>query len=124
MKKILVVDDEKDIRALLKERLTQDHFSVITASGGEEAATVAKKDKPDLILLDIAMPGLDGYMTCEKLHGDKATQKIPVLFLTGKDLEPQSIIEHSQNLFAVGYVSKLSSMKDFLVKIKEVLFRS
>lgn len=124
MKKILVVDDEKDIRDLIKEALTKEKFSVITVSSGEEAIVLAKTDKPHLILLDIAMPGMDGYITCEELQKDSKTKNIPVLFLTGKDLDEQSIIGHCQNLCAVGYVSKTSSLKDLLEKVKEALFRS
>ncbi|MCX5700622.1 MAG: response regulator [Candidatus Omnitrophica bacterium] len=124
MKKILVVDDEKDIRDLIKEALTKEKFSVITVSSGEEAIVLAKTDKPHLILLDIAMPGMDGYITCEELQKDSKTRNIPVLFLTGKDLDEQSIIGHCQNLCAAGYVSKTSSLKDLLEKVKEALFRS
>ena len=109
---------------MIKEALTKDKFSVITASSGEEAIVLAKTDKPHLILLDIAMPGMDGYIACEQLQKDSETKNIPVLFLTGKDLDEQSVIEHCQNLCSVGYVSKLSSLKELLEKIKEVLFRS
>ena len=121
MKKIMLVDDEKDVRDLLRDKLTQDHFSVITTSNGKEAPTVAKDEKPDLILMDIAMPEVDGYMTCKKLQSDKITRKIPVVFLTGKDLEIQSIIEHCQNLSAAGCISKMSTMKEFSVEIRKFL---
>jgi len=123
MKKILVVDDEKDIRDLIREVLTDDKFSVITAAGGEEALALAKTDKPDLILLDIAMPKMDGYITCEKLKGDPETKGIPVIFLTGKDFDTKSAIERSKNLGAAGYVSKMTSMKELLEHVKVILFR-
>jgi two-component system, OmpR family, alkaline phosphatase synthesis response regulator PhoP len=121
MKKIMVVDDEKDIRDLLRDKLTQDNFSVITASNGKDAAIVAKEQEPDLILLDIAMPEVDGYMTCEKLQKDKITKKIPVVFLTGKDLESQSMLEHCQAVSAVGFISKMSTMKEFSAEIIKFL---
>ena len=124
MKKVLVVDDEKDIRDLIKEVLTKEKFSVITVSSGEKAIALAKTEMPQLILLDIAMPGMDGYITCGELKKDPKTKNIPVLFLTGKDLEGQSIIGRSQNLCAAGYVSKLSPLKELLENVKEVLFRS
>jgi DNA-binding response OmpR family regulator len=123
MKKILVVDDEKDIRDLIREVFEMDKFSVITASGGEEAVALAKKESPDLILLDIAMPRMDGYITCGKLKEDAETSKIPVLFLTGKDFDIKSVIERTRNLEAAGYISKLTSMKELLENVKEVLFR-
>ena len=103
---MLIVDDEKEIRDLLKEKLEQEHFLVITASGAEEAIILANKEKPDLILMDIAMQGIDGYAACQKLKDDPNTEKIPVLFLTGKDLDPKSIIERCQSLSAAGYISK------------------
>lgn len=121
MKKIMIVDDDKDVRDLLRDKFTQDHFSVITASSGKEAPIVAKEEKPDLILLDIAMPEVDGYMTCEKLQSDKATRKIPVVFLTGQELELQGVIGHCQNLSAVGCISKISTMKEFSAEIGRFL---
>jgi len=123
MKKILVVDDEKDILALLGERLTQSNFSVITAENGEEAIKLSKVAHPDLILLDIAMAGIDGYETCEKLKEDKTTENIPVLFLTGKDLDELVIREKCETLCAMGYISKTCSLKELIDKVKEVLFR-
>lgn len=121
MVKIMVVDDEKEIRDLIKSALTSEEVSVLTASSGEEALVTAKAERPDLILLDIAMPGLDGYSTCEKLKQDSKTSAVPVLFLTGKDLEAQGIIQRSQDLGAVGYVSKLYPLKELARKVKEIL---
>ena len=121
MQKILVVDDEQDIRDMLKKRLEQAGYSAVTASGGEEAISSAKSDKPDLILLDIAMPLMDGYQACEKLKADKDTKDIPVLFLTAKDLAPQSIYERYEKLGAAGYMPKPSQFSDLLKKIKEII---
>ena len=121
MMKILVVDDEQDIREMLKKRLEQSGYSVITASGGEEALAACNADKPDLILLDIAMPEMDGYQTCEQLKNDKTTKDIPVLFLTAKDLEPKSIYQHYEKLGAAGYMPKPSQFSDLLKKIKEII---
>ena len=122
MKKILVVDDEKEIAKLIQERLAQEKkFSVFTASGAQEAWNICKTQTPDLILLDIAMPEMDGYTLCEKLRKEKNTRNTPVLFLTGKDLQPQSIIERCKKLDVYGYISKTSTLKELLAKIKEVL---
>jgi len=111
------------LESIIKGKFTQDKFAVITASSGQEALILAKTKRPHLILLDIAMPEMDGYQTCEELQKDPQTKNIPVLFLTGKDLEPQTIIEHCQDLSTAGYVSKLDSLQDLLEKIKEILFR-
>lgn len=121
MKKILIVDDEKDIRDLLRERLEQNKYVVMTAASGPEALTICKANTPDLALLDIAMPGMDGYQTCEKLKENPKVKDMPVLFLTGKDLEPTGIIERCKNLGAHGHISKLSTLKELLEKIKEVI---
>lgn len=121
MKKILVVDDEKEIRDLIKEKLTQDKYRVMTASSGTEALIICKTSRPDLILLDIAMPEIDGYETCAKLKQDPKTKDIPVLFLTGKDLEPEGIMERCKNLGVVGYISKLSTLKELLEKVREII---
>lgn len=67
MKTILIVDDEQEIRDMLKKRLEQNGYLTLTASGGNEAVTLSSDSKPDLILLDIAMPVMDGYETCEQL---------------------------------------------------------
>lgn len=121
MKKILIVDDEKEIKELIKERLEQNKYAVMTASNGEEALIIGKANQPDLILLDIAMPEMDGYATCEKLKQEAKTKDIPILFLTGKDLTPEGIIERCQNLGAYGYISKLSTLKELLEKVKEII---
>lgn len=121
MKKILIVDDEKEIRELIKDRLAQRQYSVITASSGNEALIIAKTSLPDLILLDIAMPQMDGYTTCENLKKDLKTRGIPVLLLTGKDLESKGVIERCSNVGALDYVSKMSSLKELLDKVKEVI---
>jgi CheY-like chemotaxis protein len=121
MKKILVVDDEKEIRELTKERLIQNKYAVLTASSGNEAIIIAKNHQPDLILLDIAMPEMDGYQACEELKQDKKTKDIPVLFLTGKDLDPKGLTERCNELSAHGHISKMSSLREMIEKIQEII---
>ena len=82
MKKILVVDDEKKIRELLELRLSAEGFTVIQAADGEEGVAVARKDSPDLILMDVMMPKMDGAEAVNELQQDPATKDIPVIFLT------------------------------------------
>jgi len=121
MKKILVVDDEKDVRDLIAEMLSKNKFSVSAGSTAEEAVAMAKTNKPDLILLDIAMPGIDGYQACEMLKANQHTKKIPIVLLTGKDLKSQGVIKHCENLFVAGFISKTASLKDILGDVKKVL---
>ena len=121
MKKILVVDDEKEIRELLTEKLRKNDFDAVTAANGHEALMRAKDDLPDLILLDVAMPGLDGYETCQRLRKEEKTKHIPVLFLTGKELDPKSMTKRLKELDAAGYIVKPSSFSELLEKIIEVI---
>ncbi|MDD5731030.1 MAG: response regulator [Candidatus Omnitrophica bacterium] len=121
MKKILVVDDEKDIRELLVEKLNKHNFQALGASSGEEALALSKDNLFDIILLDVAMPGMDGYETCEKLKKQEKTNNTPVIFLTGKDLEPKAMSKRYHELCAAGYLPKPSTMSELLDKIKETI---
>ncbi|MFB3919813.1 MAG: PleD family two-component system response regulator [Candidatus Velamenicoccus archaeovorus] len=80
--KLLIVDDEPDVLKLLGERLTKAGYEVIKASCGKEAVALAQKKTPDLIILDIAMPGMDGSEVAGILRKDAKTKDIPILFLT------------------------------------------
>ena len=81
-KKILVIDDEPLVVEVLKIRLRMNNYQVITACDGVEGVERALREKPDLIILDIVMPGLDGYQVCQKLKEDGKTKTIPVIILT------------------------------------------
>lgn len=121
MKKILIVDDEAEARELVKKSLEMNEYTVITASNGEEALSISKSDKPDLILLDIVMPAIDGYQVCEGLKKDEETKDIPVLFLTGKDMQAEGIIELYNKFGARGYIPKPTTSKDILERIKQII---
>ena len=82
MKKVLIVDDEEDVLNVLTKRLSSEGYHVIKAVNGEEAIMKAKKEIPDLILLDVVMPGMDGGEVQHVLSEDDATKNIPILFLT------------------------------------------
>ena len=81
-KKILIVDDEQDTLAVLEKALTAKGYSVITADNGKDAIILAKSKQPELIMLDILMPGMDGAEVAAKLIEDSETKNIPVIFLT------------------------------------------
>ncbi|MFH0827420.1 MAG: response regulator [Candidatus Omnitrophota bacterium] len=121
MKKILIVDDEEELRVILKKKLEQNQYEVMTASSGEEAIRLCQAQKVGLVVLDVAMPQMDGYQTCEKLKQDKATRDIPVLFLTAKELDPQGLTQRSSQLGACGYLPKPSAFSELLTKIEEVI---
>jgi CheY-like chemotaxis protein len=81
-KKILIVDDEPDVLKLLGERLQKAGYDVIKAVSGKEAIELAEKKEPNLVILDIAMPGMDGSETASVLRANPKTSNIPILFLT------------------------------------------
>ena len=83
-KKILVVDDEERVREMLGFRLRLFGYEVVQAADGREALEVAAREKPDLVLLDVMMPELDGFQVCSRLKQDEATKHIPVVILTAK----------------------------------------
>jgi len=121
MKKILIAEDDKEIREMLKTRLEKTGFSVKAASDGKEALILAKNFHPDLVLLDIAMPELDGYQACEKLKQDADTKDIDVLFLTGKDLDPLGMLKRCEELGACGYITSPHTFEELLEKIQEIM---
>jgi two-component system, OmpR family, alkaline phosphatase synthesis response regulator PhoP len=85
LRKILIVDDEPDIIEFLQYNLKKEGFVVVSANDGRQAITVAEKEKPDLIILDIMMPELDGVETCRLLRSKKEFASTPIAFLTARD---------------------------------------
>lgn len=120
-KKILVVDDEKDIVDILKYSLERENeFEVITASNGRQAMEAAQS-LPDLILLDIMMPELNGFEVCKKLKNDNLTSGIPIIFLTAKENEIDEIL--GLEIGADDYINKPISPRKVLARIKSVIRR-
>lgn len=121
--KVLVVDDEKDIVDLIKYNLEKENeFIVTTAYDGKQALELASSDKPDLILLDIMMPELNGFDVCKKLKSDNSTSKIPVVFLTAKENEIDEIV--GLELGADDYIQKPISPRKVIARIKSVIRRT
>ncbi len=81
-KKILIVDDERDVLSVLEKGLAGKGYLIITADNGEDAVMLAKSERPDLIILDLLMPGMDGTEVATKLKEHQQTKDIPVIFLT------------------------------------------
>ncbi len=121
-KKILVVDDEKDIVDILKYNLERENeFEVLTASNGKEALAHAAMN-PDVIILDIMMPEINGFEVCKQLKNNPATSNIPVIFLTAKENEIDEIL--GLEIGADDYISKPISPRKVLARIKSVIRRS
>jgi DNA-binding response OmpR family regulator len=119
MPKILIVDDEPELREMLTMRLEANGYEVITAADGEEGLEQTKKEKPDLILLDIMMPGMDGLIVLSRLRNNLETSFIPVIMLTAKG--DTSAIMESQRAGATDYVIKPFEPSQLLALIKRYL---
>ena len=118
-KKILVVDDEEDMRKLLRIRLEQEDFNVIDAVDGEEGLKKAEEELPDLVILDIMMPKMDGYTCLKEMRKLPKTKSIPVLMLSGKEEEKVRDLFSFQKIS--GYIEKPFELDDLIAKIKDVL---
>ncbi|MDQ3964522.1 MAG: response regulator [Actinomycetota bacterium] len=103
-KRILVADDDPVILRLIQVNLELEGYQVLTANNGEEAIAAANTETPDLVILDIMMPRLDGYQTCERLKADDATKDIPVVFLSAK--AQQADIEKGKSYGVEEYLTK------------------
>lgn len=119
---ILIVDDESSIRELVKFNLQKEGYSIIETDNGLSAVTMAKTDKPDLIVLDLMLPGMDGLEVCRTLKGQQSTTAIPIVMLTAKDEEIDKII--GLELGADDYLTKPFSPRELVARVKAVLRRS
>jgi len=104
MSKILIVEDDKFLRELIARKLTQENFEVIEAIDGEEGLKRIRDDKPDLILLDLILPGVDGFEVLSKLKEDPTLASIPVIILS--NLGQREDIEKGLKLGAIDYLVK------------------
>ena len=118
-KRILVVDDETELVKAVQIRLQQADYEVIAAYDGQEALEKAKKEKPDLIILDLMLPKMDGYKVCGLLKADTRYNKIPVIMFTARAQE--SDIKMGQEAGVDAYITKPFEHQILLDKIKELL---
>lgn len=118
-KKILVIDDEEDIQKILRIRLEQESFTVAVAGDGDIGAKTAEQEAPDLIILDIMMPKVDGYSCLKELRALPKTRNIPVLMLSGKEEEKVRDLFAFQKIS--GYIEKPFDLDDIVAKVKEIL---
>ena len=120
--KILIVEDEEILLAALQEELSQGGYDIAGASNGEEGLVQAKSFKPDLILLDLVMPKMDGMEALKRLKEDGETKDVPVIILT--NLSDYERISEALSLGAKDYLVKANySLSDLLQKVKTVLGR-
>jgi two-component system alkaline phosphatase synthesis response regulator PhoP len=119
--KILVVDDEEDILELVEYNLTKDGYGVICVGTGEDALKTARSELPDLIVLDLMLPGVDGLEVCKVLKNDRKTSHIPIVMLTAKGEEADIVT--GLELGADDYVTKPFSPRILLARLRAVLRR-
>lgn len=118
--KVLIVDDEINITELIAVNL-EEEFNVICCYDGLEAVDIASKEIPDIILLDIMLPGIDGFEVCRKIRSNKETSKIPIIMLTVKREEKDKVM--GLKLGADDYITKPFSINELLARIEAVLRR-
>ena len=121
MAKILIVDDEPDAVELIEFNLKAAGFEVVTAGDGAQALKQARSRQPDLVLLDLMLPEIDGLQVCRLLRGDPATATVPIIMLTAKAAEIDRVL--GLELGADDYVTKPFSPRELVLRVKSLLKR-
>jgi two-component system, OmpR family, alkaline phosphatase synthesis response regulator PhoP len=119
---ILVIDDEKDLIELVSYNLQKEGFVVKCARDGESGLAAAAADTPDLVIVDLMMPGIDGLEVCRRLRTDSRTAAVPIIMLTAKSAESDRVV--GLELGADDYITKPFSPRELAARIKAVLRRS
>ncbi|EMO8690061.1 TPA: response regulator YycF [Streptococcus pyogenes] len=119
MKKILIVDDEKPISDIIKFNLTKEGYDIVTAFDGREAVTIFEEERPDLIILDLMLPELDGLEVAKEI---RKTSHVPIIMLSAKDSEFDKVI--GLEIGADDYVTKPFSNRELLARVKAHLRRT
>ncbi len=119
---VLVIDDAKDLIELVRFNLEKSAFDVLSASDGRSGLTIASEHAPDLILLDLMMPGMDGLEVCRHLREDPRTRHIPIVMLTARAEEADRIV--GLELGADDYVTKPFSPRELVARVKAILRRT
>ncbi|WP_142414482.1 response regulator [Hathewaya massiliensis] len=120
--KILIVDDEEHIQELIKFNIEKNGYRAICAGNGFDAIKLAKEELPDLILLDLMLPGMDGYDVCKEIRKESTLSKTPIIMITAKSEEFDKIL--GLELGADDYITKPFSIRELLARVKAVLRRT
>ena len=119
---ILIIEDEKDIIKMLEYNLKKEGFKTLAVRNGEDAIDMAKSEHPELVILDLMLPGIDGLEVCKTLKADSKTSSIPIIMLTAKSQESDKVV--GLELGADDYMTKPFSPRELIARIKAVLRRS
>jgi DNA-binding response OmpR family regulator len=119
---VFVVEDERDIRELVRVHLEQEGYGVRDAESGEEALRAVSAERPALVLLDLMLPGIDGFEVCRRLRGDPSTRSVPIIMLTARVEEVDRVL--GLELGADDYVTKPFSPRELVARVRAVLRRT
>src|ERR1017187_3721019 len=122
MARILVVEDEEDIRQILAYNLGQSGHEVLTADRGAAGLDLARKERPELVLLDLMLPDISGLEVCRQLKSDPALREVPVMMLTARSEEIDRVVGFE--LGADDYVVKPFSVRELVLRIQAILRRT
>ena len=117
--RILIADDQRQNRQLLEIMLSQEGFVFITAARGDEALAIVAQQSPDLILLDVMMPGMDGYQVAAKIKGNLATKNIPIIMVSGLHDSAAKMLAKSAG--ADDFISRPVERTELLVRVRNLL---
>ena len=120
--KVLIVDDEEHIQELIKFNLEKNGYNILCCGNGAEALKIINKEKPSIVLLDLMLPGMDGYDVIKEIRRNSAVAKTPVIMLTAKGEELDKIL--GLELGADDYITKPFSVRELVARVKAVLRRS
>ncbi len=118
---IVVIEDESDILEVMQYNLSREGYKVTASKNGEEGLARVRRENPDLVLLDLMLPGLDGIEVCRRLQGDPVTSRVPVIMVTAKGEE--SDVVTGLSIGADDYITKPFSPKELVARVKAVLRR-
>jgi len=121
-RKILIVDDEKQLVALVELHMKMSGYEVLSASDGEKALAITKEEKPDLIILDLMLPKIDGWHVCKRLRAESKTRDVPVIILTARSETGDKL--KGFECGADDYVTKPFSPRELVARVKRVLARA
>jgi two-component system alkaline phosphatase synthesis response regulator PhoP len=120
--KVLIVEDEQGVVHLLRSRLEPEGFQVIAANNGQEGLRAVTEARPDLVILDLTLPGLDGFEVCRRIRRQPETARLPILVLSGRAEEIDKVV--MLELGADDYVTKPFNTKELVARVKTLLRRS
>lgn len=119
-KKVLIVEDDEFLRSLTAKRIEKEGLSVVVATDGEVALPTAEKENPDVILLDLLLPGIDGFAVLEKIRANEKLKEVPVIVFS--NLGQPEDIEKAKGLGATDFLVKANfTLDDVIIKIKDYL---